>query len=138
MYGAYWSNAAKKVQVPSASHLGNPGSALARMPSACCIDIPTRHDAAKKFVIQSYRIVEVLHLRIYYKINFKIKSSWRNRQFVWKTFLPGGAGCGYRYSMQKTSQGARILDFHPGTRWEPVLFAPRYSSRLHTFCMGTG
>ena len=24
------------------------------------------------------------------------------------------------------------------TRWEPVLFAPRYSSRLHTFCMGTG
>ena len=70
MYGAYWSNAAKKVQVPSASHLGNPGSALARMPSACCIDIRTGHDGTKKFVIQSYRIVEVLHLRIYYKINF--------------------------------------------------------------------
>ena len=70
MYGAYWSNAAKKVQVPSASHLGNPGSALARMPFAWCIDIPARHDAAKNFAIQSYRIVEVLHLRIYYKINF--------------------------------------------------------------------
>ena len=62
MYGAYWSNAAKKVHVPSASHLGNLGSALAKMSSACCIDIRTRHDAAKKFVIQSYKIVEVLHL----------------------------------------------------------------------------
>ena len=70
MYGAYWSNAAKKVQVPSASHLGNPGSALARMPSACCIDIRTGHDGTKKFVIQSYRIVEVLQLRICYKIKF--------------------------------------------------------------------
>ena len=70
MYGAYWSNAAKKVQVPSASHLGNPRSALARMPSACCIDFPTAHRGTKKFAIQSYRIVEVLHLRIYYKINF--------------------------------------------------------------------
>ena len=40
------------------------------MPSACCIDIRTGHDGTKKFVIQSYRIVEVLHLRIYYKIKF--------------------------------------------------------------------
>ena len=70
MYGAYWSNAAKKLQVPSKPLLGNPGSALARMPSACCIDIRTGHDGTKKFVIQSYRIVEVLHLRIYYKIKF--------------------------------------------------------------------
>ena len=71
MYGAYWSNAAKKVQVPSASHLmGNRGSTLATMPSACCIDFPTRHDPTKKFAIQSYRIVEVLLLSIYYKINF--------------------------------------------------------------------
>ena len=41
-----------------------------RMPSAWCIDIPARHDAAKNFAIQSYRIVEVLDLRIYFKINF--------------------------------------------------------------------
>ena len=34
--------------------------------------------------------------------------------FVWKTFLPRGAPWGYRYSMQKTSQGARILDFPTG------------------------
>ena len=70
MYGAYWSNAAKKVHVPSASHLGNPGSALPRMPFACCMDFQTGHDGTKKFAIQSYRIVEVLRLRIYYKINF--------------------------------------------------------------------
>ena len=37
---------------------------------ACCIDFQTRHDPTKKFVIQSYKIVEVLHLRFYYKINF--------------------------------------------------------------------
>ena len=71
MYGAYWSNAAKKLQVPSKPLLGNPGSALARMPSACCIDIRTGHDGTKKFVIQSYRIVEVLHLRIYYRPKIK-------------------------------------------------------------------
>ena len=70
MYGAYWSNAAKKLQVPARSRFGNPGSALARMPSACCIDFHTAHRGTKKFVIQSYRIVEVLHLRIYYKIKF--------------------------------------------------------------------
>ena len=58
--------------------------------------------------------------------------------FVWKTFVARDGPWGNRYSMQKTSQGARILDFPTGTRWEPVLFAPRYSSRLHTFCMGTG
>ena len=58
--------------------------------------------------------------------------------FVWKIFLCRGVPWGNRYSMQKTSQGARILDFPTGTDREPVLFAPRYSSRLHTFCMGTG
>ena len=34
--------------------------------------------------------------------------------FVWKTFLPGGAGCGYRYSMQRASWRVRILDFQTG------------------------
>ena len=43
MYGAYWSNAEQKVQVPSASQLENPGSALPGMPSACCIDIRAAH-----------------------------------------------------------------------------------------------
>ena len=43
MYGAYWSNAAKKVQVPGQFRLGNPGSALPGMSSACCIDIRTGH-----------------------------------------------------------------------------------------------
>ena len=53
MYGAYWSNAAKKVQVPSGSHLGNPGSALPGMSSACCIDIRKGHHGPQKFSIQT-------------------------------------------------------------------------------------
>ena len=70
MYGAYWSNAAKKLQVPGQFRLGNPGSALPGMSSARCIDIEAGHHGPQKFAIQSYRIVEVLHLRIYYKIKF--------------------------------------------------------------------
>ena len=58
--------------------------------------------------------------------------------FVWKTFVARDGPCGYRYSMQRASQGVRILDTHSGNEREPVLFAPRYSSRLHIFCMGTG
>ena len=53
MYGAYWSNAEQKVQVPSASQLGNPGSALPGMSSACCIDIRAAHHGTEKFSIQS-------------------------------------------------------------------------------------
>ena len=49
MYGAYWSNAEQKVQVPGQFRLGNPGSALPGMSSACCIDIiQTRHHLAQK------------------------------------------------------------------------------------------
>ena len=57
MYGAYWSNAEQKVQVPSEFQWGNPGSALPGMSSACCcIDFPTGHDGTKKFSIQSRSI----------------------------------------------------------------------------------
>ena len=53
MYGAYWSNAEQKVRVPIEFQLGNPGSALPGMSSACCIDIHTGHLGAKKFCIQT-------------------------------------------------------------------------------------
>ena len=53
MYGAYWSNAAKKVQVPGQFRLGNPGSALPGMSSACCIDIRKAHYGTQKFSIQT-------------------------------------------------------------------------------------
>ena len=56
MYGAYWSNAEQKVQVPSEFQWGNPGSALPGMSSACCIDIRTAHRGTKKFSIQSRNI----------------------------------------------------------------------------------
>ena len=39
MYGAYCSNAAKKVQVPGQFRLGNPGSALPGMSSAHAVSI---------------------------------------------------------------------------------------------------
>ena len=49
MYGAYWSNAEQKVRVPIEFQLGNPGSALPGMSSACCIDIPTCHHGPQNF-----------------------------------------------------------------------------------------
>ena len=51
MYGAYWSNAEQKVQVPPKIPWDNPGSALPGMSSACCIDFPTGHLGAKKFSV---------------------------------------------------------------------------------------
>ena len=53
MYGAYWSNAEQKVQVPIEFQCGNPGSALPGMSSACCIDIHTGHHGPQKFSIQT-------------------------------------------------------------------------------------
>ena len=53
LYRAYWSNAEQKVQVPGQFRLGNPGSALPGVSSACCIDIRTGHLGAKKFSIQT-------------------------------------------------------------------------------------
>ena len=53
MYGAYWSNAEQKVQVPSEFQWGNPGSALPGRSSACCIDFPTAHHGTQKFSIQT-------------------------------------------------------------------------------------
>ena len=62
MYGASWCitryscctvNAEQKVRVPIEFQLGNPGSALPGMSSACGIDIHTGHLGAKKFSIQT-------------------------------------------------------------------------------------
>ena len=62
MYGAYWSNAEQKVQVPSEFQWGNPGSALPGMSSACCIDTHTGHRGTKKFPYKVAVLVEVPHI----------------------------------------------------------------------------